>query len=188
MKRSVIALTGGIGSGKSAVGNYLREMGFVVIDCDKLSREVSTHPQVLQQVANLLGNEYVVDGQIERSKVRNVVFGNKQLHDAYSKIFHERIKQVLVERVNESDGTVFVEIPLLDAFDFTWDQIWLVEREVESRVNAVVSRDNVTAQNVLEIVSKQTICTNFTVKIDNNGTLVELYSQVDELLKKHNLQ
>lgn len=188
MKRSVIALTGGIGSGKSAVGNYLRERGFVVIDCDKLSREVSTHPQVLQQVANLLGNEYVVDGKLDRAKIRGVVFGNQQLHKEYSKIFHERIRQVLIERINASDCTVFVEIPLLDAFDFTWDQIWLVERDVQSRVNAVVARDNVTAQNVLEIVSKQAICTNFTVKIDNNGTLVALYNQVDYLLQKHNLQ
>ena len=94
---------------------------------------------------------------------------------------------MLVERISESNGTVFVEIPLLDAFDFEWDQIWLVERDVESRVNAVVARDNVTAQNVLEIVSKQAICTNFTVKIDNNGTLEELFNQVDELVKRHNL-
>lgn len=187
MKHSVIALTGGIGSGKSAVGNYLREKSFTVIDCDKLSREVSTHPQVLQQVANLLGNEYVIDGKLDRAKIRSVVFGNKRLHDEYSKIFHERIKQMLVECVSKSNGTVFVEIPLLDAFDFEWDQIWLVERDVESRVNAVVTRDNVTAQNVLEIVSKQAICTNFTVKIDNNGTLEELFNQVDNLVKRHNL-
>ncbi|MBO5867244.1 MAG: dephospho-CoA kinase, partial [Clostridia bacterium] len=57
MKRNAIALTGVIGSGKSAVGNYLRQKGFVVIDCDKLSREVANHWQVQQKVVQLLGAE-----------------------------------------------------------------------------------------------------------------------------------
>ena len=71
MKRNAIALTGGIGSGKSAVGNYLRQKGFVVVDCDQLSRQIATEPQVLSQVEDLLGQGFVVDGQLDRAKIRN---------------------------------------------------------------------------------------------------------------------
>ncbi len=187
MKRNAIALTGGIGSGKSAVGNYLRTKGFVVIDCDQLSRKVATEPQVLQQVASLLGADFVVDGQLDRAKIRNVVFANENLHQKYSQIFHNRIREVLIETIEQTNGVVFVEIPLIDAFDFHWQQIWLVERNLQMRIDAVTKRDNVTAQNVLNIISKQQITSNYTVKIDNNGTLDDLFKQVDTLLASNNL-
>ena len=187
MKRNAIALTGGIGSGKSAVGNYLRQKGFVVVDCDQLSRQIATEPQVLSQVEDLLGQGFVVNGQLDRAKIRNVVFCDKLLHQKYSQIFHNRVKQVLVDTIEHSNGVVFVEIPLIDAFDFSWQQIWLVERDLQTRVDAVVKRDGVSAQNVMNIVSKQQIATNYTVKIDNNGTLDELFKQVDSLLQANNL-
>ena len=59
MKRNAIALTGGIGSGKSAVGDYLRQKGFVVIDCDKIARQVANDSQVQQKVIALLGEQFV---------------------------------------------------------------------------------------------------------------------------------
>ena len=187
MKRNAIALTGGIGSGKSAVGNYLRTNGFVVVDCDQISRQIATEPQVLQQVEKLLGDGFVVDGQLDRAKIRNVVFADKVLHQKYSQIFHNRIREVLMDTIEQSNGVVFVEIPLIDAFDFGWHQIWLVERNLQTRVDAVVKRDGVSAQNVLNIVSKQQIATNYTQKIDNNGTLDQLFAQVDNLLQANNL-
>lgn len=188
MKRNVIALTGGIGSGKSVVGNYLRQKGFAVIDCDQLSRQVSTQPQVLNSVANLLGEGYVADGQLNRAKIRNVVFADPQLHKQYNQIFHTRIKQELTQLVEQSNGTVFVEIPLIDAFDFDWQQIWLVQRSLNDRVNSVVQRDGVTPQNVLDIASKQVVCDHPTATINNDGSLQQLYSQVDDLLQKHHLE
>ena len=187
MKCNVIALTGGIGSGKSAVGNYLRHKGFDVIDCDKLARQVATDCQVQQKVALLLGEQFVVDGQLDRAKIRSVVFADEQLHKQYSNIFHERIKEVLTEQINALSGTIFVEIPLIDAFNFDWQQIWLVERDLQARVESVVKRDNVSAENVLAITAKQSICSNFTVKIENNGSLEDLYLRVDNLLATNNL-
>lgn len=187
MKRNVIALTGGIGSGKSVVGNYLRQKGFTVVDCDQLSRQVSTQPQVLNDVANLLGEGYVINGQLNRAKIRNVIFSDQNLHKQYNQIFHTRIRQELGQIVEQSNGTIFVEIPLIDAFDFAWQQIWLVQRSLNDRVNAVVKRDGVTSQNVLDIASKQAICTNPTETIVNDGSLQQLYSQVDNLLQKYNL-
>jgi len=116
-----------------------------------------------------------------------VVFCDKLLHQQYSQIFHNRVKQVLVDTIEQSNGVVFVEIPLIDAFDFSWQQIWLVERDLQTRVDAVVKRAGVSAQNAMNIVSNQQIATNYTIKIDNNGTLDELFKQVDSLLQANNL-
>ena len=187
MKRNAIALTGGIGSGKSAVGDYLRQKGFVLIDCDKIACQVANDSQVQQKVIALLGEQFVVDGQLNRAKIRSVVFADEYLHKQYSAIFHQRIKEILIEQVAAVSGTVFVEIPLIDAFDFDWQQIWLVERALQARVESVVKRDNVSAENVLAITAKQSICSNFTVKIDNNGSLQELHRIVDNLLAANNL-
>ncbi len=187
MKCNVIALTGGIGSGKSVVGNYLQQKGFTVIDCDQISRQVATQSQVLNEIISLLGEDCVIDGQLNRAKIRNVIFADQQLCEQYNQIFHTRIKQELMQLVEQSNGTVFVEIPLIDAFDFPWQQIWSVQRSLESRVDAVVKRDGVSVQNVLNIASNQLVCDNPTVTINNNGSLQQLYTQVDNLLQKYNL-
>ena len=61
MKRKVIAVTGGIGSGKSTVINILRRAGYATIDCDELAREVAEYPEVAENVRNLLGDGYVIE-------------------------------------------------------------------------------------------------------------------------------
>ncbi len=182
MKRNVIAITGGIGSGKSVVAAYLRQKGFATIDCDVLSREVAQDALVLQKVAQLLGNDCVVDGKLNRPLIRKLVFANDQLHKQYSDLFNHQIEKRLLQLVNETDVTVFVEIPLFDAFPFQWDHVWLVQRPFEERVQSVVERDGVDRQNVLDIVSKQNECESFTVKLTNDGNLQQLYQQVDNAL------
>lgn len=93
-----------------------------------------------------------------------------------------------MQLVEQSNGTIFVEIPLIDAFDFSWQQIWLVQRSLDDRVNSVVQRDGVSTQNVLDIASKQASCNHQTETINNNGTLQQLYSQIDVLLQKYKLK
>lgn len=187
MKRKVVALTGGIGSGKSAVAGILRNMGYKTVDCDVLSKHIASLPQTVAQVEQLLGSEYVLNGSIDRKAVREKVFGNEKLLKQYQAIFFDGIKSLLLAEIEQTDGVVFVEIPILDAFDFNWDEIWLVDSELDRRISRVTVRDGVSQQNVQNIIAKQKQYGNPTRIITNNGNLGDLQHAVKQALVQSKL-
>lgn len=182
MKRKVVALTGGIGSGKTAVAEIVRNCGFQTIDCDVLGRIVADMPQTVDAVAGLLGSEYVSHGKLNRALIRERIFQDADLLARYNEIFFDGIRELLVSALQQTKGDVFVEIPILDAFEFPWDEIWLVESDQATRVSRVTTRDGVDADNVLNVIANQKQYDNFTRKIVNNGTLDELALCVKQAL------
>ena len=186
MKRKVIAVTGGIGSGKSEVCKLLREMGFATVDCDALARHIADEPQVVAAVEQLLGRDCVSNGVINRAKVREIVFADADLLKKYDEIFFERVRQRLSETVEGNDGTIFVEIPVIDAFEFAFDEIWLVESPEKSQIDRVTVRDKVSAENVKHIMKRQRY-PKFTRVLVNDGSINELKNKVLEALSASGL-
>lgn len=196
MKTKAIAITGGIGSGKSEVAKILRDKGFWVVSCDKIAAELGNDPRILQKVRKLLGDESVHGGALNRKFIREKVFSDDILYRNYSEIFWEGVKQRLQQilhdislRQTTAEGfvcsrtdVVFVEIPVISAFEFDWRAIWLVESDRQTRIARVSSRDGVSVQNVADIMSRQAADVSFTVKILNNGTIDELKIAVDSAL------
>lgn len=183
MKPNVIALTGKIGSGKSSVAKILSDKGFRVVDCDVLSRRVAGEKEVLQQVRALLGAESVINEKLNRKFVREKIFADKNLYVSYSAIFWNRIKELLNKEILCDEKFVFVEIPIIDAFDFDWYEIWLVECSVENTIDRVVARDSVSKENVLSVLSHQNSSSCYTRKIVNNGSIEDLITAVNLALK-----
>ena len=183
MKRKIVAITGGIGSGKSQVCTILRQLGYATVDCDALSRQIADDKEVIAAVEQLLGSECVTNGAINRPKVREVVFADDNLLKQYDAIFHERVRQRLKAEVDKVDGSVFVEIAVIDAFDFHFDEIWLVESDTQTRIDRVTARDGVTAENVEHIMKRQRY-SDCTRVLSNNGSLDELREQVISALKE----
>lgn len=187
MKPRMIALTGCIGSGKSTVAKILsQEYSFDVVDCDALAKEVAQDADVLSEVAALLGEECVVDGQLKRKKVREIVFADAEMHRKYSALFFDRVKSLLQQRTKGLQ-TVFVEIPVLSAFEWDWSEVWLVESSTDKCVGRVVSRDGVSEDNVNDILVRQSVCEAYTLKIENNGSMSDLCALVRKALENANL-
>ena len=187
MKRKIIAITGGIGSGKSVVAQFLREMGYQTVDCDALAREIADDPSVVAAVERLLGSECISDGVINRRKVRETVFADENLLKKYDEIFFERVRQRLEETVRQSCSTVFVEIPIIDAFEFDFDEIWLVESEQKTRIDRVTARDGVAVENAIGIVSRQRYDGVYDRVLTNDGSVDELFEHVLSALKASGL-
>lgn len=187
MMRKVVALAGGIGSGKTSVANILRDLGFTVLDCDKIAMEVSSDAQLIAAVSDLLGEGCVKNGKLDRKAVRERVFADNVLYKQYCELFFSKTKSLLLKKISETSGTVFVEIAVFDAFDFNWDEVWLIESDNERRIARVIVRDNVSEQNVLDIMSHQNEIEQFTYKIENLGNLAELKENVISTLKKSRL-
>lgn len=178
MKNRVVALTGGIGSGKSSVAEILRDMGYATIDCDQIAREVAVMPEVAESIRKLLGNAFVVDGQLNRRAIREKVFADEELLSQYNAIFFGRVQSKLEERLSNVSGTVFVEISVFDAFEFPWDEVWLVESDVRARKLRVMQRDGVSETNVDEIIARQRVCESYSQKILNDGDIDALKQRV----------
>lgn len=188
MKNKIVAVTGGIGSGKSAVVKYLAEKGYPTLDCDVLAREVATRPNVIEQVRLLLGNDCITpEGQLDRRAIRSRVFSDEKLLAQYSAIYFGEVKALLRDRVAlsgaDSDlGAVFVEISVFNAFSFAWDEVWLIESDLNERRRRVAARDGVSEKDVDSIIASQFICESYTLKIDNNGSIDDLKRNVDRAL------
>lgn len=184
MTHKVIAITGTIGSGKSTVAKYLKNKGYTVIDCDQLGKQVAQNRDVLDQIQSLLGAQCInPDGTLNRAVTRQTLFqSSTQTKQAYNQIFFDRIASLVRQSVDNSQKEiVFVEIPVLDAFEYPWYSVWRVESTTDYQLSRVCVRDNVSRQSVLLVLNSQKKYNADTV-INNNGTLAQLYAQIDSLL------
>ncbi len=122
-----IALTGGIGSGKSLAGEFFQELGAVVIDSDQLARDVIERgTEGYDEVLSRFGDEVLVDGEINRSKLAEIVFKDEIARRDLEEIIHPKVRELATRIATRvpSDGVVINQIPLLfeskgaNRFDF----------------------------------------------------------------------
>ncbi len=181
MKHRAIAICGLIGSGKSQVGRYLVDKGYDVVDCDIIARQVSNDKNILFEVSQLLGEDSIVDGKLNRPYIRSVVFSNSQLLAQYSDIFNHAIRDALVDSIKDMP-LVFVQLPVYDAIEYHWYRVWNVVCDEAVRIGRTVSRDKTSTADVEAISNKQK-SVNGTDIIDNSGSVEQLHATIDKLLE-----
>lgn len=111
-----VALTGGIGSGKSQVGSYLAQLGAIVFDSDQLAREVIERGTTgFDAVVKRFGDEILIDGQINRAALADLIFENPAARSDLEGIIHPRVKEASDRIIAQApEGSVVVnQIPLL---------------------------------------------------------------------------
>jgi len=189
----LIGLTGGIASGKSTVSEYLCDKGYPVIDADKIARHiVDVGKPALQEIADAFGDDFLeVDGSLNRKKLGELVFSDKESREILNKITHEKIfceMQKEIDLLFSDHDVVFADVPLLfesNRANF-YDEIWLVYVTPEVQIKRLVTRDNVS-----EIFAKKQIDAQMSLEnkkrladkvFNNNGALDELYQKVEESL------
>ena len=187
--RYVIGLTGGIACGKSAVSNIFASFGVTIIDADVVSRFVMQDGgECAREVIRafpLCAN----GGSIDRRKLREIVFSDKEKLAKLNSITHPRIKNEIVRRINEVDGLVLLVVPLLfeAGYDKECDMVVCVIADVDNRINRLVLRDNIDRQLALEMINSQ-MSDEERIKrsdylIENDSTIEELKNKVSQLLK-----
>jgi len=111
-----IALTGGIGSGKSLAGEFFAELGAIVIDSDQLAREVIERGRPgYDEVVARFGDEILVAGEIDRSKLASIIFSDAAARKDLEAIIHPKVRDAaarIVARAGQ-DAVVINQIPLL---------------------------------------------------------------------------
>ncbi|GAA3170435.1 hypothetical protein GCM10010531_24580 [Blastococcus jejuensis] len=189
-----IGLTGGIGSGKSTVAVLLAERGAVVVDADRIAREV-VEPGTpgLAAVAEAFGADVLTsDGGLDRPALAAVVFGDPAARARLDGIVHPLVRARSVEILGSlpADAVVVQDIPLLveTGQAGSFDLVLVVEADVDTRVARLVQRglgeDDARARIAAQATDEQRRAVADVV-LDNSGTPEELAAQVDRFWVEH---
>lgn len=194
-----IAITGGIGSGKSEVTNYLMSKGFTVVDADRMSREMTAAGgKAMPYILEHFGPSFIMeDGSLDRAAMRDLVFKDpskkKLLENGTTKVVLEDIEAIKKERAASSDKALFFDIPLLfeTGSEDDYDVVWVVAADYEVRKARVMARDSIDG-GIIDLIMDSQADENKKAQladcvINNNGTLEELRDTVDIALESYGL-
>ena len=194
-----IAVTGGIGAGKSTVTDYLIDKGYTVIDADKMSREMtSAGGKAMPYILEHFGASYVnEDGSLNRAAMRDLVFrdttAKELLEEGTTKVVLEDIEKIRKQKEAEGASVLFYDIPLLfeTGQQDNYDAVWVVTADYEKRKERIMARDGIDPSIIDMIIGSQADedhkIANCDVVFYNNSTVDELYAAVEEALDFCNL-
>lgn len=190
-----VGLTGGIGSGKSAVAGMLREHGVAVLEADDVAREVVRPGEpAYDEVRQAFGSEILQqNGEIDRATLATIVFASRERLDRLNRIVHprvlERAERWLDEQEKQGVRLAVVEAPLLieTGFHRRLDRLVVVwcrpEQQIERLAGRGMSREDaerrIAAQ--MNVEEKKRLANDL---IDNSGSIEETRRQVAALARK----
>ena len=188
----VVGITGGIGSGKSAVTDYLETKGIAVVDADKVARVVvEPGTSGLSAIVDHFGEDILLpSGGLDRAALRSVVFDNPDERKVLEKITHPRIREEIGRQLSDASSPyVVLASPLLlesGQNSFT-DYVVVVDVPESIQLSRTMERDDNSEQLVKSIMAAQldrkTRLSRADTSISNDGTLEELHARLDDLHK-----
>jgi dephospho-CoA kinase len=195
-----IGLTGGIASGKSTVSDMLVKRGALLIDADRVAREVvEPGSPVLQKVVERFGSDVLLpDGALNRKKLGEIVFGNPQALQDLQNIMHPSIRDLMSERLKQyellhPDKLVVVDVPLLyeSGLESMYDAVVVVYVPRTIQLERLIVRDGLTPAEAEQRLNAQMDIeykkARANIVIDNQGDSSQTEGQVDRLLRERGL-
>lgn len=189
-RRPVVGITGGIGSGKSAVTGRLEQLGIRVVDADLASRVIMEPGRpALAAVTKHFGGEILrSDGQLDRAALRKRVFADPDERRWLEQLTHPLIGEEIMNQLAAADSTyVVLSSPLLleTSQRELCDLVVVVDVPEKVQLARTMARDENDEAQVRRIMAAQLAREQRLAQadevIDNAGTLEELYRQVDAL-------
>jgi dephospho-CoA kinase len=185
----VIALTGGIGCGKSLAAQYFAELGALVIDADQLARAAIERGSAgFDEVVTLFGDSILKDGNIDRRALGEIVFKDPKAKATLEGIIHPIVRREFEEAVAslKGDQILVYEIPLLyetNAHE-RFDLVITVESEMENRISRLRGRGMHISEIEGRIAAQATREQRMEIAdflIENDGSEDELLRQVENI-------
>lgn len=192
-KIKVVGLTGIMGAGKSSVIAILKELQVPVIDCDSINEQLQQiNHEGYNQIVKMFKDDILQDDlSIDKQKLSQLIFHDKQKKQALEQIMHPLIKQEITSWLSTlSNGIAVVEVPLL--FEIKWesnfDEIWVVSCNEEILLNRLSKFRNITKEEAKLRLSHQLSQKEKETKADyvlwNNTSKEDLKQQIILLLEK----
>ena len=190
-KKTCIAISGTMASGKSTVLSYLKQLGYITINCDIINVELQKiNEKGYLKIVELFGKDILNDNkEINRKKLAHIIFNDSKKKELLESIMHP----LILERINEikeKHSFVFVEVPLL--YELGWkkyfDEDWLITCDESLCYERCIQDRNMTKEEVKarldHQMSRELKLEKATVVIENNGNIEELHKKIDLLLER----
>jgi dephospho-CoA kinase len=189
---TVVALTGGIGSGKSEAARQFSRLGVPVVDVDIISHALTqAGTPVMEEIRRVFGESYLTkEGALDRSKMRALVFDNETERLKLEAILHPAIQNQALTELAANEHLLqpcyqILVIPLLfenNRYVSILQKIIVVDCDEQLQIERAMQRSQLTADQVQKIMAKQ-VSRSTRLKmadeiIENNGTLEELAEKI----------
>ena len=155
----IVALTGGIGSGKSTVGQMFAQLGAIVIDSDQLARDVLGRGSIgFDEVVAKFGDEILKNGEIDRQLLASIVFKDPKKRSELEQVTHPLIRKAFAEVVARSanNSIIINQIPLLveSNHDYKFDHVITISANESIRTQRLLKR-GLTADQIRQRMQAQ---------------------------------
>lgn len=194
----IVALTGGIGSGKSEAARQFAALGVPIVDADVIAHELTAAGQpLLNEIRHIFGADFInTDGTLNRAKLREHVFNNLTERLKLEAIIHPAIYQHALMQLAENENHLhpvyqILVIPLLfenNRYNDITDKILVVDCDENLQIKRAMARSNMSESDVKDMMDAQ-VARNVRLKfadeiIVNDGSLAELQEKVALIHKK----
>ncbi|EDO0827258.1 dephospho-CoA kinase [Listeria monocytogenes] len=191
-----IGLTGSVATGKSTVSNMIQQAGIPLVDADIAARKVvEPGTEGLKEIVAYFGEEILLaDGTLDRAKLGEIIFKDKEKREKLNEITHPRVKDYMLEArerfFRAGKELVFFDIPLLfeSHLESLVDQIVVVWTTPETELKRLMERNNLTKEDALRRIESQMGIDEKARKadfvIDNNESLEKTQKQVYTFIER----
>lgn len=195
---SIIALTGGLGSGKSEAAKQFAKLGVPVVDTDLIAHALTAvGSPVLTQISQLYGPQFLtIEGALDRAKLRAHVFTNPQERSKLEALLHPLIRANALKQLAENEHQLHPDyqilvIPLLfenNQYQTSIHKTLVIDCDEQLQISRAMARSQLSqaeAQAILDAqVTRATRLKLADEVIENNGTLAELTESVEKMHQK----
>ncbi|WP_162128178.1 dephospho-CoA kinase [Flavobacterium phycosphaerae] len=186
----VIGLTGGIGSGKTLVANYMKSLGIPVYIADDEAKSLMQTDDIIKAVTNEFGNTILKNGKLNREMLAQIVFNNPEKLQKLNAIVHPAVKKhfdTWLQNHNTYPFIVKEAAILFESGSYKYcDAIITVTAPLEIRIQRVLERDHTNRESILQRMSNQWTDEQRIAKsnyVIHNLSVKETKKQTDRILK-----
>ncbi|MEX6113404.1 dephospho-CoA kinase [Providencia stuartii] len=168
----IVALTGGIGSGKTTVANHFAKLGIPLVDADIIARKVvEPGSPALEAIASRYGADIIQpDGSLNRQRLREIIFSDVAEKQCLNALLHPLIHQETQQQLQQADSPyVLWVVPLLfeNKLAHLANRVLVIDVTPEEQILRTVQRDNVSEEHVVNILKAQTSRENRLLQADD---------------------
>lgn len=180
-----VAVTGGIGAGKSEFMCAVKELGIRTYSADEINAELLRDKGYIEKLSEAFPLA-VKDGKVDKSVLREEVFSDEKKRKTLNALAHPEIRR----KIEEITGDAVIEVPLLFESGMTdlFDRVIVVTAGEDARINRIVSTRNISKDLAKNIIKNQATDDERIKRADyvaiNDGTRKDLYEQAKNIIKR----
>ena len=188
-----VGITGGIGSGKSAVADYFAGQGICIVDADIVARVVvEPGTKALAQITERFGNDILINDQLDRGKLRTIIFAAADERKWLENLLHPLIEEQIIDQLGQATSRYAVLVsPLMLEIgqQALVDRVLVVDVPEHIQIERTMSRDRMTEEQTRQILNSQISREQRLAKahdvVDNSGSLAQLHQCLEPLHQRY---